>query len=306
MMLSSRAPRWPTRRGTRTRSGVASPPGCWEWDEEFLAPSVARRRDLLARRAAGEDAALPRDVLTTLLEHEDELGLTPRCCAARWRSPAGRRAHHRDRLRPLDRPRPGLGVGPPRGRRRGAHRPAVRAALHPRDAAAQPVEPGGSAPRAGAGPPPLRVEIPRARSVVLTCRGSTGTRRCSATTPTRSTRTARCPPGVAPVRTQLRRGHARLHRPGPRRGSCRGRARTRRAPVRAAHRLGAERAGRRGCGATPRTRRSATATPCARTGGATPCSCGLIPRRRPTGALPPRGHTRLQAVQQRGLRRSAT
>jgi cytochrome P450 len=51
--------------------------GLLEWDEEFLAPSVARRRDLLARRAAGEDAALPRDVLTTLLEHEDDLGLTP-------------------------------------------------------------------------------------------------------------------------------------------------------------------------------------------------------------------------------------
>jgi cytochrome P450 len=49
--------------------------GLVEWDREFLAPSIARRRDLLARRAAGEDAALPHDVLTTLLEHDDELRL---------------------------------------------------------------------------------------------------------------------------------------------------------------------------------------------------------------------------------------
>lgn len=51
-----------------------------DWDREFLQPSVARRRPLIARaRAAGEnDAAgdVPRDVLATLLENQDELGLT--------------------------------------------------------------------------------------------------------------------------------------------------------------------------------------------------------------------------------------
>lgn len=51
--------------------------GLLEWDTEFLAPSVARRRDLLARRAAGEEVTLPRDVLSTLLEHEEDLALTP-------------------------------------------------------------------------------------------------------------------------------------------------------------------------------------------------------------------------------------
>ncbi|MGE5136602.1 MAG: cytochrome P450 [Gemmatimonadota bacterium] len=47
------------------------------WREEFLAPSIARRRELLdavaAGRAAEED--LPRDVLTALLRHAGELDL---------------------------------------------------------------------------------------------------------------------------------------------------------------------------------------------------------------------------------------
>lgn len=47
--------------------------GLLEWDREFLLPSMQRRRELLA---GGPDADLPRDVLTTLLEHYDELGLT--------------------------------------------------------------------------------------------------------------------------------------------------------------------------------------------------------------------------------------
>lgn len=51
-----------------------------DWDREFLQPSVARRRPLIARApAAGEsDAAdaVPRDVLATLLENQEELGLT--------------------------------------------------------------------------------------------------------------------------------------------------------------------------------------------------------------------------------------
>jgi cytochrome P450 len=50
--------------------------GLLEWDSEFLAPSIARREDLLGRAAAGEDVAVPQDVLTTLLEHTEELGLT--------------------------------------------------------------------------------------------------------------------------------------------------------------------------------------------------------------------------------------
>lgn len=47
------------------------------FDAEFLAPSVTRRRDLLAAVAAddpGEDG-LPRDVLTTLLANDDDLHL---------------------------------------------------------------------------------------------------------------------------------------------------------------------------------------------------------------------------------------
>lgn len=50
--------------------------GLDEWDAEFLAPAIARRRELLARAAAGEDVEAPRDVLYTLLENWDELGLT--------------------------------------------------------------------------------------------------------------------------------------------------------------------------------------------------------------------------------------
>lgn len=43
-----------------------------EWDAEFLAPSIARRRALLADDGAD---VLPRDVLATLLRHADELEL---------------------------------------------------------------------------------------------------------------------------------------------------------------------------------------------------------------------------------------
>ncbi|HXV92885.1 MAG TPA: cytochrome P450 [Pseudonocardia sp.] len=48
-----------------------------EFDEVFLQPSIARRRALLARFAGGEidEDALPRDVLTALLRHRDELGV---------------------------------------------------------------------------------------------------------------------------------------------------------------------------------------------------------------------------------------
>ncbi|GAA4530645.1 MULTISPECIES: cytochrome P450 [Nonomuraea] len=46
-----------------------------DWDAEFLAPSIARRRDLLEREAAGEDVDVPSDVLTTLLRHTGELRL---------------------------------------------------------------------------------------------------------------------------------------------------------------------------------------------------------------------------------------
>ena len=49
------------------------------FDAEFLAPSVARRRDLLAAVAAGDrdESDLPRDVLTTLLANDDDLHLPP-------------------------------------------------------------------------------------------------------------------------------------------------------------------------------------------------------------------------------------
>lgn len=48
-----------------------------EFDEMFLQPSIARRRELLDRLAAGEIAEedLPRDVLTALLRNWDELGI---------------------------------------------------------------------------------------------------------------------------------------------------------------------------------------------------------------------------------------
>jgi cytochrome P450 len=49
------------------------------FDTEFLAPSVTRRRELLAAVAQGsvEEDDLPRDVLTTLLRNEDDLQLPP-------------------------------------------------------------------------------------------------------------------------------------------------------------------------------------------------------------------------------------
>jgi cytochrome P450 len=49
-----------------------------DWDAEFLAPSVRRRQALLDDVAAGrtEAGALPRDVLTLLLSHRAELGLS--------------------------------------------------------------------------------------------------------------------------------------------------------------------------------------------------------------------------------------
>ncbi|NWJ72621.1 cytochrome P450 [Pseudonocardia sp. ICBG1122] len=47
-----------------------------DWDDEFLAPSVARRRAVLTAAAAGQEVDPPRDVLFTLLENWDELGLT--------------------------------------------------------------------------------------------------------------------------------------------------------------------------------------------------------------------------------------
>ena len=48
-----------------------------EFDTEFLAPSVARRRAALAAYAAGSisEDELPRDVLTLLLRHAERLGL---------------------------------------------------------------------------------------------------------------------------------------------------------------------------------------------------------------------------------------
>ncbi len=49
-----------------------------DWDAEFLTPSARRRRTLLSRLEAGEldEAEVPKDVLTTLLRHEQELELS--------------------------------------------------------------------------------------------------------------------------------------------------------------------------------------------------------------------------------------
>ncbi|MEU4511461.1 cytochrome P450 [Nonomuraea wenchangensis] len=64
-----------TRDPDAVRAEVAA--ALEEFDARFLQPSLARRRDLLARQAAGEpgEADLPRDVLTGLLRHWDELGI---------------------------------------------------------------------------------------------------------------------------------------------------------------------------------------------------------------------------------------
>lgn len=53
--------------------------GLVAFDAEFLQPSITRRRASLAEVAAGrlDEADLPRDVLTTLMLHEDELLLAP-------------------------------------------------------------------------------------------------------------------------------------------------------------------------------------------------------------------------------------
>lgn len=50
-----------------------------EFDADFYQPSMARRRALLGRFAAGEitEDALPRDVLTVLLRNEDKVDLPP-------------------------------------------------------------------------------------------------------------------------------------------------------------------------------------------------------------------------------------
>jgi len=57
------------------RAEVAA--GLAAFDEEFLVPSIARRRALIAEVGTGavDEADLPKDVLTTLLLHEDELCL---------------------------------------------------------------------------------------------------------------------------------------------------------------------------------------------------------------------------------------
>jgi cytochrome P450 len=61
--------------GDRAATAAAVAQALEDWDAEFLAPSIARRRDLLAAEAAGEPVEVPRDVLATLLRHGDELGL---------------------------------------------------------------------------------------------------------------------------------------------------------------------------------------------------------------------------------------
>ncbi len=59
------------------RAEVAA--GLAAFDAEFLQPSIARRRSLLDEVAAGrlDEGDLPRDVLMTLMLHEDELVLAP-------------------------------------------------------------------------------------------------------------------------------------------------------------------------------------------------------------------------------------
>lgn len=63
-----------TRDREEVRAQVAQ--ALREFDEEFLQPSIARRRALLVDVAEGrvDEADLPKDVLMVLLQHEDELG----------------------------------------------------------------------------------------------------------------------------------------------------------------------------------------------------------------------------------------
>ena len=59
------------------RAEVAA--GLAAFDPEFLRPSIARRRALIAEvdAGSGDEADLPRDVLTTLLRNEDDLQPPP-------------------------------------------------------------------------------------------------------------------------------------------------------------------------------------------------------------------------------------
>lgn len=65
--------------GDRAEKRAEVAAGLAAFDDEFLAPSIARRRALIAEVADGsrDEADLPQDVLTTLLLHEDELRLPP-------------------------------------------------------------------------------------------------------------------------------------------------------------------------------------------------------------------------------------
>ena len=64
-----------TRDHEEVRQEVAA--ALEEFDQEFLQPSVARRRELLARFEAGEldEGDLPDDILTILLRNQDDLHL---------------------------------------------------------------------------------------------------------------------------------------------------------------------------------------------------------------------------------------
>ena len=65
--------------GDRAKKRAEVAAGLAAFDVEFLMPSIDRRRALVADVALGalDEGDLPRDVLTTLLVHEDELHLPP-------------------------------------------------------------------------------------------------------------------------------------------------------------------------------------------------------------------------------------
>ncbi len=133
-----------------------------DWDDEFLTPSVERRRAGAGGRGRRGDC--PATSSPACCAHARRARHLPRGAPPRDRVlPAGGGAHQRDGVRAGHRPHLRLDRGPPGGRDARPRGPAVRAALRARDGAAQPVESDGAPPRAGARHAALGGRDPRGR-----------------------------------------------------------------------------------------------------------------------------------------------